>query len=104
MKEGTWADRPGPEAAHRACDTFCQIFREQMKKFNGYKCTEKHVFQETYEPDRKDVYIVKEVSGQGAVYDTRMFGDEPADLKADILLSIWGACRPLSHRMNFGTA
>ena len=26
-----------------------------MKKFNGYKCTEKHVFQETYEPGRKDV-------------------------------------------------
>ena len=31
LKEGPWADRPGPEAAHRACDTFCQIFREQMK-------------------------------------------------------------------------
>ncbi len=77
LKENTWADRPGPEAAHRACDSFCQIFREQMKKFNGYKCTEKHVFQETYEPDRKDVVIVKEVSGQGAVYDTRMFGHEP---------------------------
>lgn len=77
LKEGTWSDRPGPEAAHRACDRFCQIFREQMKKFNGYKCTEKHVFQETYEPDRKDVVIVKEVSGQGAVYDTRMFGKEP---------------------------
>lgn len=77
LKEGSWADRPGPEAAHRACDTFCQIFRDQMKKFNGYKCAEKHVFQETYEPGKKDVYIVKEVSGHGAVYDTRMFGHEP---------------------------
>ena len=77
LKEGSWADRPGPEAAHRACDTFCQIFRDQMKKFNGYKCAEKHVFQETYEPGKKDVYIVKEVSGQGAVYDTRIFGHEP---------------------------
>ena len=77
LKEGSWADRPGPEAAHRACDTYCQIFREQIKKFNGYKCAEKHVFQETYEPGKKDVYIVKEVSGQGAVYDTRMFGHEP---------------------------
>ena len=77
LREGTWADRPGPEAIHRACDVFCQIFREQMKKFNGYKCTEKHVFQETYEPGRKDVVIVKEVSGQGAVYDTRLFGNEP---------------------------
>ena len=31
LKEGTWADRPGPEAIHRACDAFCQIFRSQMK-------------------------------------------------------------------------
>lgn len=77
LKENTWADRPGPEAVHRACDNFCQIFREQMKKFNGNKCTEKHVFQETYEPGRKDIVLVKEVSGQGAVYDTRMFGNEP---------------------------
>ena len=22
LKEGTWADRPGPEAIHRACDAF----------------------------------------------------------------------------------
>ena len=77
LKEGSWADRPGPEAVHRSCDTFYQIFREQIKKFNGYKCAEKHVFQETYEPGKKDVYIVKEVSGQGAVYDTRIFGHEP---------------------------
>lgn len=77
LKEGVWAERTGPEAAHRACDTFCQIFREQMKKFNGRRCTEQHVFQETYEPGRKDVFIVKEVSGQGAVYDTRMFPREP---------------------------
>lgn len=77
LKEGAWADRPGPEAIHRACDSFCQVFREQMKKFNGYKCTEKHVFCEEYKPDRPDVVIVKEVSGQGAVYDTRLFGKEP---------------------------
>lgn len=77
LKEGTWAKREGPDAAHRACDMFCQIFREQMKKFNGNRCTEKHIFQEKYEPGRKDVVIVKQVSGQGAVYDTRMFGKEP---------------------------
>lgn len=77
LKEGTWTEREGPDAAHRACDSFCQIFRDQMKKFNPNSYTEKHVFQEIYEPDRKDVVIVKEVSGQGAVYDTRMFGKEP---------------------------
>lgn len=77
LKEGAWAKREGPDAAHRTCDVFCQIFREQMKKFNGSRCSEKHVFQEKYEPGRKDVVIVKQVSGQGAVYDTRMFGKEP---------------------------
>lgn len=77
LKAGTWTERPGPEAAHRACDRFCQIFREQMKKFKGSLCTEKHVFQESYKSGRKDIVIVKEVSGQGAVYDTRMFGREP---------------------------
>lgn len=81
LKAGTWTEREGPDAAHRACDKFCQIFREQMKKFNGYRCTEKHVFQETWEPDRKNVVLIKEVSGQGAVYDTRMFGREPASFE-----------------------
>ena len=81
LKAGTWTEREGPDAAHRACDKFCQIFRSQMKKFNGYKCTEKHVFQETWEPDRKNVVIIKEVSGQGAVYDTRMFGKEPSSFE-----------------------
>lgn len=81
LKAGTWTEREGPDAAHRACDKFCQIFRNQMKKFNGYKCTEKHVFQETWEPDRKNVVIIKEVSGQGAVYDTRMFGKEPSSFE-----------------------
>ncbi len=92
LKEGSWADRPGPEAAHRACDTFCQIFRDQMKKFNGYKCAEKHVFQETYEPGKKDVYIVKEVSGQGAVYDTRMFGHEPCGFEGGKSVIDMAAC------------
>lgn len=84
LKAGTWTERPGPEAAHRACDNFCQIFRNQLKKFNGQKCTEKHVFQETYEPDRKNVVIVKEVSGQGAVYETHVLGNEPGGYEGSI--------------------
>lgn len=78
LKAGAWTERAGVDSAHQACDKFCQIFREQMKKFNGQKCIEKHVFQETFEPERKDVVIVKEVSGQGAVYDTRLFAQEPS--------------------------
>lgn len=77
LKEGTWTDRSGPESAHSACDEFCQIFRQQMKAFPSNKCAEKVTFQEDFDPFKKDIYIVKEVSGQGAVYDTRVFGREP---------------------------
>lgn len=84
LKAGTWTEREGPEAAHRACDRFCQIFRNQLKKFDGRKCTEKHVFQETYEPDRKNVVIVKEVSGQGAVYETHLMPNEPGGYEGSV--------------------
>lgn len=77
LRAGTWTEREGPEAAHRACDKFCQIFRNQMKNFDGRKCDEKHVYQENYEPERKNVVIVKEVSGQGAVYETHVLPNEP---------------------------
>lgn len=77
LKADAWTTREGPDAIHRVCDRFCSIFREQMRKFNGYQYTEIHHFQEEYKEGIPDVVIVKEVSGQGAVYDTRMFGQEP---------------------------
>lgn len=57
LKAGVWTERAGVDSAHQACDKFCQIFREQMKKFNGQKCIEKHVFQETFEPEQKNVNL-----------------------------------------------
>lgn len=77
VKADAWASRSGPDAIHRVCDRLCQEYREQLKKFNGYACTEAHHFDENYREGQADVVIIKEVSGQGAVYDTRMFGSEP---------------------------
>jgi len=77
LRAGSWTDRAGVDAAHRVCDKFCSIFRQQMKKFHGDDCAEKVTYQEEYESSRKDVFIMKEVSGQGAVYDTRLFATEP---------------------------
>lgn len=78
LKSGSWTERAGVDAAHRVCDKFIKIFREQLKKFNGNKCAEQVTYQEDYDPRNKDIYIMKEVSGQGAVYDTRLFAAEPA--------------------------
>lgn len=78
LQAGCWTEREGVDAAHRVCDRFCKIFREQLKKFNGNKCAEKVTYQEEFNPAKKDVFIMKEVSGQGAVYDTRLFASEPS--------------------------
>lgn len=70
--------RPGPTAAHRACDTFFQIFREKMKKFNGSKCTEKHIFEEQVYSGEKRIALIKQVPGQGAMFDTCILPEEPS--------------------------
>ncbi|MBQ6622378.1 MAG: proline reductase cluster protein PrdD [Mogibacterium sp.] len=81
VRAGTWSERAVVLGIHQACDRFIQIFRDQLKRFTGKQCTEKAEFQETYEPGRKDVVIMKEVSGQGAVYETLVFGKEPCGVE-----------------------
>lgn len=78
LKAGMGQEREGVLAAHRACDEFIQIFREQMKKFKGELCTEKHIYHDVVRPGKKRVLIVKQVAGQGAMYDTSLFAKEPS--------------------------
>ena len=41
LKAGMDRNGRGRWAAHRACDRFIQIFREQLKKMKGNLCTER---------------------------------------------------------------
>lgn len=78
FKAGMGQDREGVLEAHRACDEFIQIFREQMKKLRGDRCTERHEYYDVVRPGKKRVLIVKQVAGQGAMYDTSLFAKEPS--------------------------
>lgn len=78
LKAGMGQDRGGVLEAHRACDEFIQTFREQLKKLKGEKCTEKHEYYDVVRPGKKRVLIVKQVAGQGAMYDTSLFAKEPS--------------------------
>lgn len=78
LKAGMGQEREGVLAAHRACDEFIQIFREQMKKFRGDACTERHEYHDIVRPGKKRVLIIKQVAGQGAMYDTSLFAKEPS--------------------------
>ena len=75
---GMGQERPGPTAAHRACDEFIQSYRDKLKKFKGDKCTERHEYHDIVRPGKKRVLIVKQVAGQGAMYDTHFFSNEPS--------------------------
>ena len=81
LASGQGQVRPGPTAAHRACDKFCDIFRANLKKFNGNKCTERHEFYDKIRPGKKRVVIIKQVAGQGAMYDTQLFSNEPSAME-----------------------
>lgn len=81
LKAGMGQERPGPTAAHRACDDFIQIYREQLKKLKGEQCTERHEYRDVSRPDAKKVLIIKQVAGQGAMYDTLLFPKEPSAVR-----------------------
>ena len=78
LKAGMGQDREGVLQAHRACDEFIQIFRDQMKRLKGDKCTARHEYYDVVRPGKKRVLIVKQVAGQGAMYDTSLFAKEPS--------------------------
>lgn len=78
MQKGMGQERTGVTAAHQACDEFVQEYREQLKKFHGNKCTERHEYYDVVRPEKKKVLIIKQVAGQGAMYDMHLFAKEPS--------------------------
>ena len=81
FKAGMGQERHGVTEAHKKCDVFIQEFREQMKKFKGEECTERHEYHDIVRMGKKRVLIVKQVAGQGAMYDTHLFGNEPSGVE-----------------------
>lgn len=64
-------------AAHSACDYIIQNIRESVKKLTGKSCDEKHEFIHSIDDTKKNIAIIKQVAGQGAMYDTFVLPDEP---------------------------
>lgn len=81
LASGMGQERPGPTAAHRACDEWIQSFRNQLKKLKGDKCTERHEYHDQVRVGKKRILIIKQVAGQGAMYDTHMFAHEPSGVE-----------------------
>lgn len=59
-------------------DDYLQEIREQLKMINGAKATETHIYEEKHHPGKPKVALVKQVAGQGAMYDMLLFPKEPS--------------------------
>jgi D-proline reductase (dithiol) PrdD len=81
LKAGKGQEREGPLQAHMACDRLLQIFREQMKGFEKKQCTEQYEFHDYARPGKKRVVIIREIAGQGAMYDMQLFPREPSGVE-----------------------
>jgi len=81
LKAGKGTERKAIIEAHRACDYIIQEIREYVKKVNGRYCDEKHEYQHTIKKDRKNIVIIKQVAGQGAMYDTAILPNEPCGVE-----------------------
>ncbi len=77
LKDTMGTVRVGPTAAHRACDRLVQEIRECLKKMNGKFYDEKFEYFDKIRLGKKKVVVIKQVAGQGAMYDTQLLGKEP---------------------------
>lgn len=78
LKEKQGTNRAAILEAHRCCDEFVQEIREKLKKKESRSYTEKHEFYDRNKPGKKKVAIVKQVAGQGAMYDNQLLAKEPS--------------------------
>ena len=80
LKEKQGTNRTAILEAHRWCDDFIQGIREKLKKMDSRSYTEKHEFYDQSKPGKKKVAIVRQVAGQGAMYDNQLLPKEPSGM------------------------
>lgn len=74
-------DRNLPNACFRACDGIIQIIRENLKKASGQDATEAHEYFDKIRPGKPKVIVIKQIAGQGAMYDNQLFPKEPSGIE-----------------------
>lgn len=78
IKGGEVYDRRLPNACFKACDEIISMIREDLKEKDAKDADEKHEFYDQIRPGAKRVALVKQVAGQGAMYDHLLMPQEPS--------------------------
>ncbi len=77
-------DRNFTNAAFRASDKYLQSLRDSLKTNEAKEASEIHEFFDKVNPNKKKVVLIKQVAGQGAMYDNMLFTDEPSGFTGGI--------------------
>ena len=81
VKGGLPYERNLPLAAFKACDDFIQEIRNVLKEEDGRNATQISEYFDKIKPNAtQKVVILKQIAGQGAMYDNQLFPDEPSGL------------------------
>lgn len=78
IKGGEVYDRRLPNACFKACDEYIDEIRADLKEKQPNEATEKHEFYDQKKQGAKRVALVKQVAGQGAMYDHMLLPKEPS--------------------------
>ena len=84
LKQDMPFDRSLVLAAFKACDKFNQQFRELLKEMDGREADELHEYFDKIRPGAKKIVVIKQIAGQGAMYDNQLFPREPGGLSGGV--------------------
>ena len=94
FKKGMGQERFAIIDAYRMIEEWMNIFRVQLKKFEGSKCTERHEYYDKIRPGQKKVLVIKEMIAHGAMLDTWIFPNQPCGVEGGKSLIDYG-CTPI---------
>lgn len=78
LKGGQLFDRELANACFEVCDRYIQEIRKVLKQTDGREATESHEYFDKIRPGKTKVVLIKQIAGQGAMYDNQLFMPEPS--------------------------
>lgn len=84
LKKDFEFNRETCEMIFKMADDYLQPIRKELKMLSGSQATESFDYVDEKHPGKPKVTLVKEVAGQGAMYDNILFPEEPAGITKGI--------------------
>lgn len=81
VKGGVPLGRNLAMAAHKVCDIFIQQIRDVLRELDGRKADEIHEYVDKIVYNKTKVVIIKQIAGQGAMYDNQLLSNEPSGIE-----------------------